>query len=248
MAPTGPVDAGRIYLFQRVVVCSGRNSVPGAGRAERRAQERVDNITLDSNSYRAQNGAAETGPAPPRCRRKPLSFRPFSVPDARSGAGRALCAPDRPAQCRQSPPTGHSRESHRALRQRWNRTRACHCGNNGGRARIAVRGALVGAGTSSRNPLPESGGGSRNRVQCGRPGSGASRQVPRPGERSGVRMATRCAFIARPPVSRQGRIRRGCAAQSGGNARLPRPHGCSNGSHRRISPGDGPRSPLPASP
>ena len=95
----------------------------------RRAQEQFDIFTRDSNSYRAQNGATEPGPAPPRCRCNALAFRCFSAPDARSGARRASCAPDGPAQCRESPPAGHSRESHRALWQRRNRTCPCGCGN-----------------------------------------------------------------------------------------------------------------------
>ena len=37
--------------------------------------------------------------------------------------------PDGQAQCRESPPAGHSRESHRALWQRRNRTCPCGCGN-----------------------------------------------------------------------------------------------------------------------
>ena len=87
----------------------------------------IDKIVLDSKSYRAQNGSADSRPAPPRCRRKSLSFHVFSVPRARSGAPWASSAPDRSIAYREypfagrpagpnSPPATLSRKPHRPSR------------------------------------------------------------------------------------------------------------------------------------
>ncbi len=60
--------------------------MPRCGSGKARPQKRIDNITRDSDSYRAQNGAAEFRPVLLPSRRKPLYFHSLSVPSARSDA------------------------------------------------------------------------------------------------------------------------------------------------------------------
>ena len=81
------------------------------------------------------------------------------------------------------------------------------------RARLSVRGAVIGAGAVSRNPLlGAGGGGSRNLARrVPRLGTGASRRVPRPGLRSVFRLPGLRAHISRlfrvSPGARPQRIR-----------------------------------------
>ena len=86
MARARSADPRKIPVVQRVVVRRRRVSRPVAGQATRRMRKRIDNITRDSDSYRAQNGAEESVLAPPRRRRKRLSLHAFSVLDALSSA------------------------------------------------------------------------------------------------------------------------------------------------------------------
>ena len=65
------------------------------------------------------------------------------------------------------------------------------------RARLFVRGAVIGVRAMSLTPLPGSGGAPRNRARRGRPGTGTSRCAPRPGLRSGFRLPGVPAHISR---------------------------------------------------
>lgn len=103
---------------------------PAAGPAKRREQKQIDKFTRDSDSYRAQNDAAESCPALRRRRRKRLSFHHFSARNARP-------APDR----RRPRPTG-----------RYQAGNGGACRAPGTKApRTALRAhAVVGAGTGPR--------------------------------------------------------------------------------------------------
>ena len=181
-------------------------SRPVAGRAVRRVRNQVDNITLDSDSYRAQNGTPESGCAPLRRWRKRLSFHAFWVPDALSSVPSPSSTLDRLISSREQ---GRLRCS--AIQ---NAARGCPCA------------ALSSApepcpGTRCRGPTAADPG----------TGPGATRDrgcVPFCGCLGFVRTSPDGS------VSPQGRVRRGCASGVRWQRGRPGPVGFFNDGHWRC--------------